>query len=847
MNICKFTCEGLTENILTDEQHPTFHFCVEAEDESDALKSAYLLFNGVRLSFDEYNTAIYQGAPLREKNSYEAKLFIEDNKGNIKERSLNVETGLMLKTLPSFITDGSYSFKEKKISPEVLIFKKRVEKKKRIKRAYVYATALGVYDFLLNGEKVGDRYLAPGFTSYKSHLQYQRYDITTLLKDQNDLHFVVAGGWAVGSFVFTRANRVSADRQALFAQIDIEYEDGTRERICTDENWSVARRGPYLSADLYDGQTYDARISLDDLNYRRASFEKLRVSPSLKAEYGSPILPHEKMSAELIRADKTLIYDFKQNFAGVVHLKIKKAKAGQKITVRHAEILNPDGSLNTSFLRSAKATLTYICREGDQEFSPTLTYMGFRYAEIDGIDPENIDLTAYALYSDLLQSGNFRCSDEKINKLFSNILWSAKSNFMDIPTDCPQRDERMGWTGDISVFSPTALCCFEMDRFLKKWLIDMKAEQKKSGGIPNTIPVQGYGFPTTMPVMAVDFWGDAALTIPYNMYMKSGDKKILETMYPVMKKYVDACLFWAHLFSIGKNRYIWKSLYLLHFGDWISPDIDKMSAWQKRSKYTATASLKLTSDLLSKVAKILGYTEDEKKYEDISKKTAEAYEWKFFDKDGKLKGKEFQTGYVLPIAFEMLSEEKRKKAADHLAELVQRDNYRIQTGFPGTPYILFALADNGHEKEAFEMLFNRECPSWLYEVEVGGTTIWERWDGLDKNGNCPIGDDGTGGMISYNHYASGAVGAFFFKRICGVEPLLPGYKEFRVKPLINDRLNEASCCIDSAFGRIEASWKKIDGKIEYRVSVPYGTSCHLIAPDGKEEIFSHGVHNVIIG
>ena len=275
--------------------------------------------------------------------------------------------------------------------------------------------------------------------------------------------------------------------------------------------------------------------------------------------------------------------------------------------MRHAEILNPDGTLNTTFLRSAKATAAYTCRDGQQTYSPRFTYMGFRYAGIKGVKPEDVEVEAVALYSDVAHAGAFHCSNELLNQLQSNITWSAKSNFVDIPTDCPQRDERMGWTGDINVFAPTALYNFELSRFLEKWLRDVKAEQRPGGGIPNTVPVQGYGFPATMPEMAVDWWGDACVNVPWALYEATGSVDILRTMCPTMQKYVKACRFWAG-FGIGKHRYIWHTPSVLHFGDWVAPDVPKMSQWQARSKYTATASLFYTSSRLAAIARILGRT-----------------------------------------------------------------------------------------------------------------------------------------------------------------------------------------------------------------------------------------------
>lgn len=720
-----------------------------------------------------------------------------------------------------------------------MTFRHGISLKKEIAHAEIYATALGIYELTLNGKKLGNRYFAPGFTSYKNFLQYQSYDITQLLESENMLYAEVAGGWAVGSFVFTRANRITADRQALLLELRVSYTDGSEEVIGTDEDWEVSLEGPVRIADFYDGETYEARVRLNHISYHQAALEQIKIHPQILADYGLPVIRHECMQAKYLNTiDGVHIYDFGQNFAGVVSIQVN-GKTGQKIIIRHAEVLSKDGTLNTSFLRSAKATVTYICRNGEQEYSPRFTYMGFRYISVEGIEPENINITAYALYSDVRDNGSFVCSNEMLNKLNENIRWAAKSNFMDIPTDCPQRDERMGWTGDIALFSPTACYNFDMSRFFNKWLKDLRAEQLKTGGIPNTIPSQSYGFPTTMPTMAVDFWGDACVLVPWAEYLARGDIHILEDMYDSMERYVNACKFWANIWGVGKYRYIWHTPYLLHFGDWVAADIEKMSQWQKRSRWTATASLCHTSAILAQISSLLGKKEKCKKYETLSRKVAQAYSKVFMDTQGKLK-KEFQTGYVLPLYFKMLDKDQAAVAATNLAALVKENDYCIGTGFPGTPYILFALADNGYVDVAYKMLLNTKCPSWLYEVRVGATTVWERWDGLDENGVCPIGDDGTGGMISYNHYASGAVGDFLYRRIAGIEARTGGYQTFAVKPVPGGDLTWVKGEVMSPYGKILSDWKIINNTFTITVEVPSGTVCELTMPSGTQKVLSAG-------
>ena len=826
--------ENLLKECVTDKRHPRFSFSLTSDKQGAELEEAVIRVGEWALRTREQILIPYGGQPLQPFTEYTVSVCAKNTCGEEACGQTTFRTGRMdTPWQGKWISDGSYKFVEKKVSPVPMIFRKRLYTNKPVARAVVYATAMGIYDLYINGKRVSDRYFAPGFTSYKHTLQYQTYDVTAQLSGSDDLCFIVAGGWAVGSFVFTRKNRITAKRQALLAEIRLEYADGTAEVVGTDTSWLVTEGGNYLSADFYDGETYDAAADIDENTWRNATEEVLRVHPAIIAEIGSPVVARAVLKpVSCVERGEELIYDFGQNFAGVICARIQ-GQAGDRVVFRHAEILNEDGSLATQLLRSAKATATYLCRDGAQTYSPRFTYMGFRYVSVKGVRRENIDLSAYVIWSDLEQHGEFSCSDERINKLQSNIVWSAKSNFVDIPTDCPQRDERMGWTGDIAVFAPTACFNMDMSRFLDKWLRDVRAEQLRSGGIPNTVPVQGYGFPATMPVMAVDFWGDACVLVPWAQYLASGDKALLKAMYPSMQKYVKACAFWAG-FGFGKGRYIWHTPSVLHFGDWIAPGVPKMSDWQKRSKWTATASLAHTSGLLAKIAGLLGRKSDEKKYAAFSAKVADAYVSVFTDGNGKLKN-EFQTAYVLPLAFGMFPEGQRARAAENLERVVRENNYCIGTGFPGTPYILFALADNGRSEAAFRMLTNERCPSWLFEVKAGGTTIWERWDAMKEDGSRNTGaDDGTGGMVSYNHYASGAVGDFLYKRIAGIEPVEGGYKRFRIRPVLGGGIQWAKASTQTPYGPVSSDWK-IEGKrFKIIIEVPVSTRCTLVLPDGTE-------------
>ena len=837
IKIERFVIDGKRGSVFSNDLNPTFSFVVESDNPND-IQNIVLSVNGHDIDVSELTRYKYDFDDLEFEKEYKAKLIVKSSKEDVVSE-LVFETPLR-EWDSLFISDPKYVFKDKHISPKVMSFRKVFSLEKQVKKARAYITAFGIYNFYLNNQKINSEYLLPGFTSYKHQLQYQIFDITNTIANNNEIIVDVAGGWAVGSFVMTRKNRISEDKQSLSMKVVVEYLDGTTETFSSDETWQATTDTMYLDADLYDGENFDSTKTRT--NFHDAAVYKTKCYPQILNNYGAPIVKKTILKPEyLYDIDGKHIYDFKQNFAGVVSLKIKDGKKGQQINIRHSEILKSNKDLNTSFLRSAKCLVTYICKDGKQEYSPTFTYMGFRYISVEGIDVGDVEIEAYVLSSNNEEISTFECDNKLINRLNENIRWSSLSNFLDIPTDCPQRDERMGWTGDIAIFAPTALFNFELEAFLKKWLKDLRSEQLKSGGIPNTIPSQGYAFPATMPKMAIDFWGDASILVPLALYEATGDIDILKDSYESMKKYVDACLWWARFLSFGNRRYIWHTPSIFHFGDWVAPDAPKMSEWQKRSIYTATCSLKNSTTLLSKIAKTLGKDVDFEKYKQLSNKIKVAFNKILTNGQGITK-KEFQTAYVLPLYFDMFEEKAKENALKRLVELIKNNNYCIGTGFPGTPYILFVLAENGYSDVAYKMLLNEKCPSWLYEVKSGGTTIWERWDGLDENGICPISEDGTGGMISYNHYASGAVGYFLYSALAGIKITTPGYKTFKIAPTICNDIKHVKCKTLTPYGTIEVEYRRINETFEINVKVPYRTTCELALPNGETINLQCGKH-----
>ncbi|MBP5307725.1 MAG: family 78 glycoside hydrolase catalytic domain [Clostridia bacterium] len=839
LKITNLTVEKLEENCITDNPNPKISFALESDGEGVFLKKATIRIGDWQTETVDQINNVYNGAPLAPYSEYRVTVIAESNTGDTAERSATFKTGKMADGWQAkWITDGDYIFKEKKTSPKPMTFRKKIGIIKPVKSATVYSTAVGIYNLYFNDKKIGRDYFAPGFTSYKNRLQYQVYDVTEYLVGGGSLIAVVGGGWAVGSFTHKRLNRIYARRQALLLELRITYEDGTAEIIGTDESWQVTEEGNFRFAEFYDGEIYDATVDLLSAGWKSAKTEKVGFK-NITASYGCPVRSHEEFKPVNVfkSGSGEIVYDFGQNFSGVIKAEFC-AKKGTKLVFRHSEILQ-NGELFTEALRSAKATVTYIAKEGRQSYSPSMTYMGFRYVGVSGIEEKDLELSALAIYSDMPVVGKFACSDERLNRLHDNVVWSAKSNFMDIPTDCPQRDERMGWTGDIAVFSSTAVFNFDTSRFFDKWLKDMRSDQGRSGGIPVIVPhIAIPGQFETMFKFPIDYWGDSCILVPWAEYRARGDVAVLRQNYPMMKKYLKACKRLAEAFSFGKRRRIWK---FHHYGDWCAPD-GNWKIWMGRGKWTATACLCNSSEIVAEIAGILGEEEDEKYFRRLSSETADAFRSVLTDGNGKLKN-EFQTAYVLPVYYGIFEGKEKENALKNLVCLVKNGGYGIGTGFPGTPYVLFALADNGYSDEAYKMLLNESCPSWLYEVKAGATTIWERWDALKEDGSFNNKDAGDV-MVSFNHYAGGAVGDFLYRRVLGLEAAAGGYKEFKVKPVLCREITSASGETDTPYGKIKAEWKTENGVFEINVKVPVGTRCLLTLPSGKEKILNSGNFNL---
>lgn len=816
---------------VTDNPEPRISFSLNSGEKNTYLQEASVRVNGWVYKGKAQLDIVYAGERLQPFTRYKVVIEVSDNHGCQTSGTGYFQTGRMGSAWNGkWISDSSCRF-EDTVSPPPFTFRKKIMCKKEVKNAYLTATAMGIYELCVNGEKAGDEYFAPGFTSYANTLQYNLYHCPNLRQGENEILAVVGGGWAVGRSTYIydtnkSLSKISADSPAFLMDLYVEYTDGSRECFSTDETWEVTQEGNYQFGDFYDGEIYDASVDLHRIEWKHASCCEMRIHPVLLARYGNSVTAHEKFVPSLCSQSEEdgLIYDFGQNFAGVVAIKLM-GRQGQKIVIRHAEALD-QGKLYTDSLRTAKASVTYICRNGKQEYSPRLTYMGFRYISITGVEPENIEeISARALYSDFEEVGEFACSNEDLNQLQSNIVWSGKSNFVDIPTDCPQRDERQGWTGDIALFGNTACFNFDLSRFLDKWLLDMKYEQGKQGSIPFVIPKRG----SKTPSITTSCWGDSCIMVPWAQYLSGGDLGLLKRQYPVMKKYMDDCKRWAGKLSPGKrSRRIWSLPF--HFGDWCAP-YGNIRDWLGRGKWVGTAYWAYTCGLMAQIAGLLGEPEEAGAYEKLREEICLAFEEEFTDGQGKLK-EEFQTGYVLPIYFDLAGPEKRRVMAKRLWKLIEENEIHLNTGFTATPYILFALADNGMTAEAYRLLLQDTCPSWLYQVRKGATTFWEQWDTIQPDGSLK--------SASMNHYAYGAVGDFLYRRVCGLEPKTGGYRSFLIRPRVGGGLTWAECRHKTRYGLISLKWELSDDKFRIQFTVPVSTECELVLPGGKKQIYGSG-------
>lgn len=712
------------------------------------------------------------------------------------------------------------------------LFQKKFFIEKLPVRASLRISALGIYSASLNGKQAGDIYFAPGYTHYESYVQYQTYEAISLLRrGENVLRVTVANGWWLGRL--GNRNNIYGSRRGLIAELLLFYEDGIVKRIGTDESWLATTDSPVRYAEFYNGETIDLRRSEEDDWRWEPVCRMTEELPELKPHMGAFVKEDSRLQPI---SQKGSIYDFGQNHAGVIQLCVK-ARRGTTIAIRHGEILADDGTLFTKNLREAKQTLTLVCgTDGMNVFKPQFTFMGFRYAEVSADGPMEIhSIESVVLTSDARPIGSFSCSDPLLNRLQQNIQWGQISNFIEIPTDCPQRDERMGWTGDIAVFAQTAVFNRDIDVFMRKWLYDLRSYQKENGAIPVTIP-ENKTYQPTPEVIPIAIWGDAATMVPWAVYRAYGDRELLEQQYESMKAYTESELRAAASSGEGKRQYLWDEN-PFQYGDWCAVG-EGYEEWTAKGRYLATAYMANSVNILQKAAEELGKETEARRYAEILEKIKDAFAELCILPDGRLTG-DFQSNYVCALYFDLVPEVQKASVAARLAHLVREADHTVRTGFAGTPYLLFALADNGYAEDAYRVLQNEKSPGWLYTVKAGATTMWERWDALDENGHFYEGSGAD--MVSFNHYAYGAVGDFFYRRILGLEPVKAGYERFRVRPVPGGTLEWAEGSLETDFGKIQIRWEISAGAFHLRVVIPESATAEIILPDGTKQETGGGI------
>lgn len=833
LKVDRMYTENLKNPLGLDNLNPRFTWIIISEDRQ-VMQSAYevrvglssdkiangenLVWNTGKIVSENSVHISYDGKDLLPVSRYYWQVRVWDNKGNVSDWS-NIEwwqTGLM----NSSGWQADWISAEEREGFNTYYFRKdfNTPKKKTVKKAFAYITAKGMYEASLNGERISDIYFTPGWTSYNSRIQYQVYDITGMLKKgKNTIGVILGEGWYKGRI----SRKRYGSETGLIAQLKLEYDDGSIENINTDNSWQTST-GPIIISDIYDGEVYDSRREFPGWNkpgYKSTSWTTaIRSDFSKKEIVGSnsePVRKHEKIEPKEIfkSPEGDLLVDFGQNLVGWVELSIKGEK-GDTVTLYHAEVLDREGNFYTDNLRAAKARNIYILNGEDQVFEPHFTWQGFRYLKIEGLEemPSEDNFRAYALYSDLEKTGRFLTSNEDINQLQENIEWGQKGNFIDVPTDCPQRDERYGWTGDAQAFALTAAYNMHVNNFFAKWLKDLSADQLDDGNVPVVIPhVLGNSTAGSAG------WSDAATIVPWNMYQTYGDIQILEDQYASMKAWVD------YLVNISNDLLRNNGF---HFGDWLfySEDNDNSGRSAVTDKsLMAQCFFANSARIVSETADLLDEDEDYKYYAKLVNDVKKVFNSEFVTPGGQLVSNT-QTAYVLALNFDMLPDNLREEAAKRLVNNIRTYGH-ITTGFLGTPYINHVLTSEGYLDVAFELLLRDKYPSWLYPVRKGATTIWERWNGIKPDGTFQYPS-----MNSFNHYAYGAIGDWMYQVIAGIRQLEPGYKRFMIKPQLGGEFRSARGELLTYYGLIRSDWRIEEERFLIDIEVPVNTTAELFLP-----------------
>lgn len=837
------TNNTITPNFITTAA-PRFTWKVSS-NKRNAVQTAYqvqvyqgksIIWDSEKQNSDQSVYIDYKGKPLQSNTNYQwsVKVWTNVDAAPLTEKS-TFHTALMQLSdwKAKWIAPG---FEESKERPSP-IFRKEFIATKKIKSAFAYITAHGMYEASINGKRVGDVYLTPGWTSYHNRLQFQTFDVTNMLqKGNNAIGATLGSGWYRGIIGFERNVNFYGKDIALLMQINIRYEDGSEAIIATDGSWK-ANTGSIAYSEIYNGEVIDAR--LEKKGWNQVGFNDNAWLPAKEVDYtlqnlvtteNELVKKHEILKPVKIfttpKGEKVI--DFGQNLVGWVTMKVNGA-FGTKITLSHAEVLDKKGNFYTENLRAAKAQDIYVCSgTGEEVFEPHFTWQGFRYVKIEGYPGEITadHFVAAVLYSDMPLAGSFSSSHVLINQLQHNIQWGQQGNFLDVPTDCPQRDERLGWTGDAQVFSRTAMFNRNVHNFFAKWLKDVAADQVE-GKVPFVVP-------NVLSKSNVNStgWSDVATIIPWNLYLAYGDKKILEDQYASMKNYV------ASINTVAKNH-LWNTGF--HFGDWLfyRPEDDNDGRSAVTDKYLiAQCFYAASTQILLNTAKVLNKTDDILYYTDLLSKVKTAFINEYVTPNGRVLSST-QTAYVLALQYDMLPESARAATAKKLVENIESYGNHLTTGFLGTPYLCNVLTKFGYDDVAYKLLLQETYPSWLYPVKMGATTIWERWDGQKTDSSFQ-----SIGMNSFNHYAYGAIGDWMYRNMVGIDTYEDGvgYKHIRIQPHIGGTFTHADASLDTYYGKVSAGWKKENSKLIMDVQVPFNTRANIFIPaTAIDKVYFEGI------
>ena len=799
--------------------------------ESEAELAAGPIWDTGRVDSDQSIHVIYEGPTLTSGRRYYWQVRVWDGDGAVSDWSAPAfwEMGLLDASdwQASWI---SPAWDEDLTAPQpapMLRTTFAIEGEVQAARAYV--TSLGLYEVELNGRRVGDQVFTPGWTSYDTRQQYQTYDVTGLLQPgDNAIGAMLADGWYRGYLGWSDSRNVYGERLALLLQIRITHTDGRVQIVGSDTSWK-ATTGPIRMADLYNGERYDARLEepgWSRTGYADSGWAGVRLLDHPKdiliAPAGPPVRRIEEITpiAILHTPAGETVFDMGQNMVGWVRLRVH-GTAGTTVTLRHAEVLDRDGNFYTDNLRQAEQTVRYTLKGGGEEiYEPRFTFQGFRYVAVDGLPgtptPEN--LTGVVIHSDMTPTGSFETSNPLINQLQHNIVWGQKGNFLDVPTDCPQRDERMGWTGDAQVFARTAAFSMDVAGFFTKWLGDLAADQKPNGSIPFVIPdVLSRGSNTGGGATG---WADAGVVIPWTLYLTYGDTRILETQYESMQAWI------GYMQDRAGDDLIWAGDF--HFGDWLAYSTDRSDypGATTDKDLIATAYFAYSTSLLQRIASVLGKEADAVRYAALLEDVQQAFRKEFVTANGRV-ASNTQTAYALALSFGLMPEGQQAQAARRLAQDVRAFGNHLTTGFLGTPLLNHSLSEHGYLDVAYDLLNQDTYPSWLYPITMGATTIWERWDGIKPDGSFQ-----DAGMNSFNHYAYGAIGEWLYRVVAGldVDPEEPGYKHVRIRPQPGGGLTFARAALNTMYGSASSAWELVDGQFSLDVTIPPNTHATVRLP-----------------